>query len=123
MTLVDQLRADYARFPREQSYQLYDPAVKFEDPISQFQGRETYQWMIGLMAQWFKHMQMDLHEIEQKDAVITTRWTLSWDAPLPWKRRIQVQGRSILHINAQGLIDSHVDYWDISRWQVLQQHF
>jgi len=123
MNILAQLQADYQRFPREQSYELYDPQVRFQDPMTQFQGRDTYRRMIDWMAYWFKNIQMDLHDIQQYQGEITTRWTLSWDAPLPWQPRIRVEGHSVLHLNGQGLIDSHVDHWAISRWQLLLQHF
>ena len=66
---------------------------------------------------------MEVHSLEQQERVIHTRWTLNWTAPVPWKPRISIPGRSELTLNEQNLIISHIDYWDCSRWKVLQQHF
>lgn len=53
---------------------------------------------------------------------IITRWTMSWQSPLPWQPKIAVSGWSELEVNPDGLISSHVDYWDCSIWDVLIQH-
>ena len=49
---------------------------------------------------------------------------MSWDAPLPWKPRISVTGWSDLTIDDSGeLIISHIDYWECTKFDVIQQHF
>ena len=121
--LASALRADYARFPKDQTYSLYDPQVFFKDPWTSFRGVKLYRLMIGFMDRAFINVKMDLHEIHQTDAQIATRWTLSWLAPLPWKPPVSISGRSELTLNATGLIASHIDYWDCSRLDVLKQLF
>jgi hypothetical protein len=66
---------------------------------------------------------MDLHSIEQDGDTIRTKWTLSWNTPLPWKPRISIDGWSELILNVEGLIASHVDHWNCSQLDVLKQHF
>jgi len=137
MNIIQILQEDYQRFPRDQTYDIYAKEVYFKDPMTEFRGIRRYQSMIGFMTHWFQNIQMELHHIEQITDLkepprdlpeplrdrIETRWTLSWTTPLPWQPRIAISGRSELILNEQNLIISHIDYWDCSRWDVLQQHF
>lgn len=123
MTILEQLQADYARFPEGQSFELYAPEVYFKDPMTQFRGVERYQDMIGFIQRYFLDVVMELHEISQADQTIQTRWTLRWRAPFPWKPLMAISGRSVLELNSVGLVCSHIDYWDCSRWAVLKQVF
>lgn len=123
MKILERLKQDYENFPQNQSYELYAPDVYFQDPMTQFRGIDRYQQMVGFMTTWFKNIQLDLHDISQQEEAIATRWTLSWNTPLPWNPRISISGRSELRLNAEGLICSHIDYWDCSRWEVVKQHF
>ena len=130
MNIIEILKKDYQRFPRDQTYEIYAKDVYFKDPMTEFRGMKRYQAMIGFMSHWFQNIQMELHNIEQISDLpeplrdrIETRWTLSWTTPLPWQPRITISGRSELMLNEQNLIISHIDYWDCSRWDVLRQHF
>jgi len=130
MNIIQILKQDYQRFPRDQTYEIYAKEVYFKDPMTEFRGIKRYQAMIGFMTHWFQNIQMELHDIKQiSDRTeplgdrIETRWTLSWTTPLPWQPRIAISGRSELMLNEQNLIISHIDYWDCSRWDVLRQHF
>jgi len=122
MDIVERLRADYARFPTDQSYDIYADEVYFKDPLNEFCGCDRYRKMIGFIDQWFKQPQMDLHDITQTGQTIRTDWTLSWTTPLPWQPRISIPGWSVLTINDDGLIVSHIDYWRCSKWDVVRQH-
>ena len=123
MNIIQILQEDYQRFPRDQTYEIYAKEVYFKDPMTEFRGIKRYQSMIEFMTHWFQNIQMELHHIEQISDRIETRWKLSWTTPLPWQPRIAISGRSELILNEQNLIISHIDYWDCSRWDVLQQHF
>ena len=130
MNIIEILKKDYQRFPRDQTYEIYAKDVYFKDPMTEFRGMKRYQAMIGFMSHWFQNIQMELHNIVQISDLpeplrdrIETRWTLSWTTPLPWQPRITISGRSELMLNEQNLIISHIDYWDCSRWDVLRQHF
>ena len=79
--------------------------------------------MIQFIQTWFINPQMVLHGIEHQANQIKTRWTLSWQAPLPWKPQLAITGRSELQLNAAGLISTHIDSWDCSRWDVVKQLF
>ncbi|MGF1495713.1 MAG: DUF2358 domain-containing protein [Elainellaceae cyanobacterium] len=122
-TIIDILKDDYRRFPKDQSYYLYADDVYFKDPLNEFRGCDRYQKMLGFIDRWFSRPQLDLHNIQQSGKQIRTDWTLSWTTPLPWRPRISIDGWSELTVNDDGLIASHIDYWRCSRLDVLKQHF
>jgi hypothetical protein len=121
--LIEIVRADYQKFPEAQTYSIYAEDVFFKDPVYNFRGLGQYKKMIGFITTWFKALKLELHEIDRVENTIATRWTMSWNAPLPWKPRISVTGRSELQINEAGLISAHIDYWDCDRLNVVKQHF
>lgn len=122
--IIGQLKTDYARFPQDQSYGLYAKDVQFEDPLNSFSGIEQYQKMIGFLSRFFRDIEMELHDIEKTNSeLITTHWTLNMTAPVPWAPRLSITGRSELGLNSQQLINSHIDYWNCSRLDVLKQVF
>jgi hypothetical protein len=123
MDILQRLREDYARFPIEQSYDLYATDVFFQDPMSQFRGIDRYKQMIGMIDQFFTQPQLTLHDIQQTGQAIRTDWTLSWTTPLPWQPRISISGWSELKLNESDLISSHIDYWHCSKFDVIKQHF
>ncbi|NEN89146.1 MAG: DUF2358 domain-containing protein [Okeania sp. SIO3H1] len=123
MDIISILKQDYQKFPADQTYSIYAKNVYFEDPLNKFRGIDCYQKMIGFMKSWFNDIQLDLHDISRSGDLIKTRWTLSWTAPVPWKPRMEIPGWSELKLNTDGLINSHIDYWDISRLDVLKQVF
>lgn len=122
MDIIEILKQDYRNFPHAQTYSIYAQDVFFKDPMNQFRGVERYQKMIGFMNNWFKNIELDARKIERSGDTISTRWILSWTTPLPWNPRISIPGSSELKVNAEGLICSHIDYWDCSRLDVIRQH-
>jgi hypothetical protein len=123
MDILEILKEDYRKFPKDQTYALYAEDVYFKDPLNEFRGRDRYQKMIRFIDALFIHPHLELHHIQQTDNHIRSDWTLSWISPLPWKPQVHITGWSELELNAEGLISSHIDYWCCSRWQVLQQNF
>ncbi|MBE9050681.1 DUF2358 domain-containing protein [Nostocales cyanobacterium LEGE 11386] len=123
MHIIDILKADYQRFPSNQTYSIYAEDVYFQDPLNKFRGVERYKQMIDFIQTWFVNPRMDVHDIQHLGDSIKTEWTLSWNTPLPWKPRISISGWSELKINSSNLIISHIDYWHCSRLDVLKQHF
>ncbi|HBB32113.1 MAG TPA: hypothetical protein DDZ80_18720 [Cyanobacteria bacterium UBA8803] len=121
MNIIPILKADYQQFPANQTYSIYAPDVFFKDPLNQFRGLDRYKQMIGFISTWFIDPHLDLHSISQSGDIIQTRWTLSFSTLLPWKPRIVIPGWSELTLNADDLIISHIDYWDISPLDVLKQ--
>jgi Uncharacterized conserved protein (DUF2358) len=121
--IVTILRQDYARFPIDQSYQIYANDVYFQDPLSKFRGLDRYKQTIGFIQTWFKEPRLELYGIDRVDQLITTSWSLNWNTPLPWYPRIEITGKSEMLLNETELIISHIDYWDCSPIDVLKQHF
>lgn len=123
MDIIKILKEDYQRFPADQTYSIYAENVFFQDPLNKFRGVKRYEQMIGFIDTWFIDVKMDLHNISQSGDTIKTEWTLSWNTPLPWKPRLAIPGWSELRLNDNGMIVSHIDYWNCSRIDVLKQHF
>lgn len=120
--ICDRIRADYQQFPKDQSYDLYAETVYFKDPMNEFRGVARYQKMIGFIDRWFRDPRLEVKDIKtEKPDQITTHWTLFFTAPLPWHPRIKIPGWSELRLNDQGLVVSHIDYWECSKWDVIQQ--
>ncbi|MGD1874638.1 MAG: DUF2358 domain-containing protein [Mastigocoleus sp.] len=122
MNIIETLEEDYQRFPDNQTYSIYADDVYFKDPMNEFRGIKRYQKMIEFIKTFFLDPYMDVKDISQDKNTIRTEWILSWNTPLPWKPRISISGWSELHLNAEGLIDSHIDYWYCSRFDVVKQH-
>ena len=117
------LREDYAKFPIDQSYQIYAEDVYFQDPTSKFRGLDRYKQTIEFIRKWFRQPQLKLAQMNRVEQLITTSWSLSWNTPLPWYPRIEITGRSEMLLNDLELIISHIDYWDCTPLDVLKQHF
>ena len=122
MDIITILRADYAKFPIDQNYQIYAEDVYFQDPLSKFRGLNRYKKTIAFIQTWFRDPQLELYEIDRTEQLISTSWSLRWNTPLPWYPRIEITGRSEMLLNDLELIISHIDYWDCAPLDVLKQH-
>ena len=67
--IIEQLKQDYARFPKDQTYSLYAEDVKFKDPMNKFKGVGLFQKMIGFIGWFFGDVQMDLHSRSEERRV------------------------------------------------------
>ncbi|WP_030005895.1 DUF2358 domain-containing protein [Picosynechococcus sp. NKBG042902] len=123
MDLLDILRQDYQKFPQDQTFAIYSDDVFFQDPLNRFQGRDRYQKMIGFLGRWFRDIHLELHDLQQTQQIIRSEWTLSMTCPLPWQPRLRISGHSLLEINADNLIVSHIDYWQKPPLKILLQVF
>lgn len=123
MDILEILQQDYAKFPIDQNYDIYAADVYFQDPLTRFRGLPRYRQTISFIQTWFKSPLLKLASIDRQGDLITTRWALSWNTPLPWNPRIEITGRSEMLLSDRQLIISHIDYWDCSPFDVLKQHF
>ncbi|MBD3882576.1 DUF2358 domain-containing protein [Phormidium tenue FACHB-886] len=123
MDIVDALKEDYRKFPKDQNFNLYAEDLYFKDPLNKFRGRALFKLLINFMSIFFLDCVFDVHQIQRRGDEIRTDWTLSWTTPLPWKPRIHIPGWSELKVNAEELIVSQIDYWRCSRLDLLKQHF
>ena len=121
--LVAILREDYQRFPENQTFEIYADDVYCKDPLNEFRGVKKYRAMIGFLGSFFQNVEMEVHNVTKEKEIIKTEWTLNMTSPLPWKPRLSIPGWSELGISEDNLIGSHIDYWHISRWNVLRQNF
>ncbi len=122
MDIVEILKRDYQNFPENQTYQIYADNVYFKDPLNSFKAIKQYQKMIGFLGSFFQDINLELHNIIRQEDKIKTEWTLNMTSPLPWKPLLSIPGWSELELNQDDLIISHIDYWHISRWHLLQQN-
>ena len=123
MDIIEILKEDYQNFPNNQTYKIYAEDVYFKDPLNEFRGIQRYQKMIDFLGSFFKDVNLELHDISQTEDKIKTEWTLKMISPLPWKPRLSIPGWTELKLNQDNLIISHIDYWHISRFNVLKQNF
>ncbi|AFY37565.1 Protein of unknown function DUF2358 [[Leptolyngbya] sp. PCC 7376] len=123
MDIIEILQRDYQQFPKEQTFEIYADDVFFKDPLNEFRGVTKYKKMIGFLGRWFQNIQLELHEIQRDNATICTDWTLNMTCPLPWQPRLSISGYSLLEVNEQDLIISHIDYWNDAPLKVLGQVF
>jgi len=121
--LVNILKEDYQRFPENQTFEIYAEDVYFKDPLNEFRGVKKYKSMIGFLSSFFNNIEMEVHNVTQKETTIKTEWTLNMTPPLPWKPRLSIPGWSELEVSQDHLIISHIDHWYISPWNVLRQNF
>lgn len=103
---VDQLAAFYA------------PDCEFTDPFQKVQGRDrvraVYLEMFHQLDQpRFTNVRL-LGAPAPEPREIMIGWTFEF-ALGPNKPRQRIAGASLLTLNAQGLIQTHYDYWDASR--------
>ncbi|AFZ35714.1 Protein of unknown function DUF2358 [Stanieria cyanosphaera PCC 7437] len=122
MEIIEIIKQDYQNFPKNQTYSIYADDVYFKDPLNEFRGIQRYQTMIGFLGNFFREINLDLHDISLQENCLKTEWTLHLTSPLPWQPRLSIPGWSELKLNQNGLIIAHIDYWHISPWEVLKQN-
>lgn len=122
MDVLKVLKGDYQQFPENQTYSIYAEDVYFKDPLNEFRGVDRYKQNINLIATWFEDIELEVRDLRQVEDTIESEWTLYMNSPLPWKPRLAIPGTSELKLNSDNLIISHIDYWDISPFDVLKQN-
>jgi len=122
MDILEILKRDYEQFPENQTYTIYAEDVYFKDPLNEFIGVDRYIQNINTIARWFEEIELEVRDLKRVEDTIKSEWTLYMNSPLPWKPRLAIPGRSELKLNAENLIISHIDYWNISPMEVLKQN-
>lgn len=110
-------------FERDISYDIYTQDIYFRDPVNVFKGKLNYRiifWTLRFHGRLF----FDLHEIHPIDSTtIRADWTVRGTLRVPWKAKIFFNGYSTYELNAEALIHQHIDTWDRSPGEILQQFF
>ncbi len=125
--ILDTLQRDLPTlFERDISYDIYSPDIFFQDPVNSFKGKLNYRiifWTLRFHGRlFFTNLWFDLHAVYPVDAqTIRADWTVRGTLRLPWKAAIFFNGYSIYSLNADRLIDRHIDTWDRSPQAILRQ--
>lgn len=113
-------------FDRDISYDIYSQDIFFQDPVNTFKGKFNYRiifWTLRFHGQlFFTELFFDLHDIHQaSENTIRADWTVRGTLRLPWKPKLLFNGYSIYTLNEDALILRHIDTWDRSPGDILQQ--
>lgn len=115
-------------FERDISYEIYSQDIYFRDPVNVFKGKLNYRiifWTLRFHGKlFFTELFFDLHDVYAVDlTTIRAEWTVRGTLRVPWKAKLYFDGYSTYHLNSAALIDQHVDTWDRSPGEILQQFF
>lgn len=55
-SIVEILKADYQKFPKDQTFEVYDREVYFKDPTSEFRGVDRYRKRSPLLTNGFRSL-------------------------------------------------------------------
>lgn len=90
------------------------PGVRFKDPFHEVSGR-------GAMLAVFERMFHDVQDLDfvvhhwclaDEGAMGLLRWTLSGRVRALNGRPWTVEGMSEIHLDTEGMVTAHIDYWD-----------
>lgn len=115
-------------FERDISYAIYSQNIYFRDPVNVFKGKLNYRiifWTLRFHGRlFFTALSFDLHDVYPVDlTTIRADWTVRGSLRVPWKAKLYFDGYSTYHLNSVALIDQHIDTWDRSPREILQQFF
>jgi len=113
-------------FNTDISYDIYSQDIYFKDPVNTFKGKFNYRiiyWTLRFHGRlFFTELYFDLHDIHQaSDNTIRADWTVRGTLRLPWKPKLFFNGYSIYTLNADALINQHIDTWDRPPGEILRQ--
>lgn len=127
--VIDTLKQDLPTlFEQDISYTIYTKDIYFKDPVNKFKGKFNYRiifWTLRFHAKlFFTKIYFDLHDVNQTETdIITANWTVRGKLRVPWKNEILFNGYSTYKLNQNNLIYEHIDTWDRSPIEILQQFF
>lgn len=113
-------------FEKDLSYHIYSKDIYFKDPVNTFKGKLNYRiifWTLRFHGKlFFTELYFDLHDIKQtaKDTILAN-WTVRGTLRLPWQANLFFNGYSTYKLNSESLIYEHIDTWDRSPKEILQQ--
>jgi len=121
--LKKRMAEEYKSFFRPFRGESYGSDMTFRDPLISTKGKDTYQWMIEMLAgsnfvgsQLFSDGFLDLHAIEEvpeDEYKMRTRWTAGLKFKMvPWTPTIYFTGISEYTLDANAQVLGQRDYWD-----------
>lgn len=87
--------------------------VRFADPFNDVKGRAAVQRVYEDMFEKVRDLKFSVLDCHGADRIYMTRWRL--DADMGRLGHNVVEGTSHITLDADGLVASHVDYWDAAR--------
>jgi hypothetical protein len=113
-------------FEQDISYHIYTQDIFFRDPVNKFRGKFNYRiifWTLRFHAQlFFTQIAFDLHDVFQTAPdTILAQWTVRGTLRVPWQAKLFFNGYSTYKLNPDNLIYEHIDTWDRTPGEILQQ--
>lgn len=113
-------------FERDISYDIYSHDIDFRDPVNRFKGKFNYRiifWTLRFHGRlFFTELAFDLHNVEAtSQTTIRADWTVRGTLRVPWKAKLFFNGYSLYTLDQDAFIREHVDTWDRSPGEILQQ--
>lgn len=90
------------------------PDVRFKDPFHDVQGRGAMLAVFERMFHDVRDLRFQVHHtcLADRGSTALMRWTLTGRVRALGNRDWSVDGMSEVHLDTQGLVTAHVDYWD-----------
>ena len=110
--------------------ELYGERCVFTDPTLSFSGLSTFEKNLENLDPWINRFvpspgrAVDLKSIElvDGDAVVEATWTMRGDLALPWRPRLELDGRTRFTLGGEGgRISSYDEAWAIEPAEALAQ--
>ncbi|ERN41990.1 uncharacterized conserved protein (DUF2358) [Rubidibacter lacunae KORDI 51-2] len=126
-TAIATLRCDLPTlFVRDIDYSIYSGNIFFKDPVNTFQYKFNYRiifWTLRFHARlFFTEIHFDVHDIRRDtENMIKVDWTVRGTLRLPWRADLWFGGNSTYTLDERGKIYRHVDTWNRSPREILQQ--
>ena len=102
---------------------IFSDDCEFTDPNNSVRGLSKYQQALSLLFDP-SESSLELKDLRVTDGHIEADYTASGVLKLPWRPRISGwAGHVVYSLNADGLIASQVDVWNITRVDAIRQTF
>ena len=92
---------------------LFDEQVFFKDPFNQVTGKPAVLKIFEHMFLTLESPQFKVKHIALSQEIGYLHWDFQFSLPNQTERQT-IEGLSQVHLNSQGLIEQHIDYWDSS---------
>jgi steroid Delta-isomerase len=90
----------------------YTESARFKDPFNEVVGLAAVAQVYRDMFQQLQQPRFQIVDATLQGDCAMLAWQFQASSRLPGLRSLQFPGLSVLRLDAQGRIASHVDYWD-----------